>query len=100
MKSLKEHKVDFVIIGATTFPVHGYARATLNIDIFVRPDRINAERVWDALKQFGYDVSDIKTKLLRFLLTLCISISCVNKGKRERGEKEKEVFFSKYKKYS
>jgi len=25
MKSLKEHKVKFVIIGATAFPVHGTA---------------------------------------------------------------------------
>lgn len=60
LKSLKEHKVDFVIIGATAFPVHGYARATLDIDIFVRPTEDNAEKVWDALKKFGYDVTDIK----------------------------------------
>lgn len=60
LKSLKEHKVKFVIIGATAFPVHGYARATLDIDIFIRPDRVNAERTWFALKAFGYDVTDVK----------------------------------------
>jgi len=60
LKSLKEHKVDFVIIGATAFPVHGYARATLDIDIFIRPDKTNAERTWQALRTFGYDVRDIK----------------------------------------
>lgn len=60
LKSLKEHKVDFVIIGATAFPVHGYARSTLDIDIFIRPDEVNAERAWYALKAFGYDLSDIK----------------------------------------
>lgn len=59
LKLLKEHKVDFVIIGATAFPVHGYARSTLDIDIFIRPNRDNAERVWHALKEFGYDVYDI-----------------------------------------
>jgi predicted nucleotidyltransferase len=59
LKSLKEHKVDFVIIGATAFPVHGYARATLDIDIFIRPTAENAERTWQALKGFGYDVTDI-----------------------------------------
>jgi len=32
LRSLKEHKVKFVIIGATAFPVHGYSRATLDID--------------------------------------------------------------------
>ena len=29
LKLLNENRVDFVIIGATAFPVHGYARATL-----------------------------------------------------------------------
>ncbi len=60
LKSLKEHKVDFVIIGATAFPVYGYARATLDIDIFIRPERKNAQRTLQALKKFGYDMSDIK----------------------------------------
>jgi predicted nucleotidyltransferase len=62
LRSLKEHKVDFIIIGATAFPVHGYARATLDIDIFIRATEINAKRCWLALKAFGYDVSDIKLK--------------------------------------
>lgn len=62
LKSLKEHKVDFVIIGATAFPVYGYARATLDIDIFIRPTEVNAQRTWQALKEFGYDVTDVKMK--------------------------------------
>jgi len=33
LKLLKEHKVKFVIIGATAFPVHGYSRATLDKDL-------------------------------------------------------------------
>ena len=60
LKSLKEHKVKFVIIGATAFPVHGYARATLDIDIFIRPTEDNAIRTLSALRKFGYDVTDIK----------------------------------------
>ena len=60
LKLLKEHKADFVIIGATAFPVHGYARATLDIDIFIRPSAENAQRVWKALSEFGYDLSDVK----------------------------------------
>lgn len=60
LKLLKGHKVDFVVIGATAFPVHGYSRATLDIDIFIKPDITNAERTWRALKDFGYDVTDIK----------------------------------------
>jgi predicted nucleotidyltransferase len=59
IRLLKEHKVDFVIIGATAMPVYGYARATLDIDIFIRPERLNAERTLESLKAFGYDMSDI-----------------------------------------
>lgn len=59
LKLLKEHKVKFVIIGATAFPVHGYVRATLDIDIFIRAEESNAKKVWKALKNFGYDVTEI-----------------------------------------
>ncbi len=59
LKSLKEHKVRFIVIGATAFPVHGYARATLDIDIFIKPELPNAKRTLAALKAFGYDVTDI-----------------------------------------
>jgi predicted nucleotidyltransferase len=59
VKLLKEHDVKFVIIGATAFPVHGYARATLDIDIFIEPTEENAKKAWQALKEFGYDVTDV-----------------------------------------
>ena len=59
---LNENKVDFVIIGATAFPVYGYARATLDIDIFVRPDLENIKRLKSALVEFGYDLTDISYK--------------------------------------
>ncbi|MFQ5868566.1 MAG: nucleotidyltransferase [Candidatus Zixiibacteriota bacterium] len=59
LRLLKEHNVDFVIIGATAFPVYGYARATLDIDIFIRPVRSNAERALEALNEFGYDMTDV-----------------------------------------
>jgi hypothetical protein len=48
-----------VIIGATAFPVHGYSRATLDIDIFIKPEKSNAEKTLSALEEFGYDVTDI-----------------------------------------
>ena len=59
LKLLKEKHVKFVIIGATAFPVHGYSRATLDIDIFIKPEKANAQRTLKALKEFGYDVTDI-----------------------------------------
>jgi predicted nucleotidyltransferase len=59
LQLLKENKVRFVIIGATAFPVHGYSRATLDIDIFIEPKTSNAEKTRLALARFGYDVTDI-----------------------------------------
>jgi len=59
LRLLKERKVRFVIIGATAFPVHGYSRATLDIDIFIEPTPVNAQRTRSALQAFGYDVSDV-----------------------------------------
>lgn len=59
LKSLNAHKVRYVIIGATAFPVHGYSRTTQDIDIFIEPNQANVQRIFLALKSFGYDVSDI-----------------------------------------
>lgn len=59
LKSLKENKVIFLVIGASAFPVYGYARATLDIDLFVKPELKNMKRVVNALKEFGYDLVNL-----------------------------------------
>jgi predicted nucleotidyltransferase len=59
LRSLNAHNVDYVIIGATAFPIYGYSRATLDIDILILPTEKNAQKTLNALKDFGYDVSDI-----------------------------------------
>ncbi|MBN2381739.1 nucleotidyltransferase [bacterium] len=71
LRSLNEHKVRYVVIGATAFPVHGYARATLDIDIFIEATPENAQATLVALNDFGYDVTDIS---LEDLLTKKILI--------------------------
>ncbi len=62
LKLLKENKTHFLVIGASAFPVYGYARATLDIDIFIKPDLDNIKRVIKALKVFGYDLTDLSPK--------------------------------------
>jgi len=59
LRSLNAHNVEFVIIGATAFPIHGYARATLDIDLFIRPEPPNVGLVLDSLRDFGYDITEI-----------------------------------------
>jgi predicted nucleotidyltransferase len=44
LRSLNALRVRYVVIGATAFPVYGYARATLDVDLFIDAERGNAER--------------------------------------------------------
>ncbi|MBI3621490.1 MAG: nucleotidyltransferase [Nitrospirae bacterium] len=59
LRLLNEHSVEYVIVGAVAFPIHGYARATLDIDLFIRPTPENAKRTLQALGAFGYDTHEI-----------------------------------------
>lgn len=59
LRLLKDNNVDFIIIGASAFPVYGYARATLDIDIFVRPEKGNIKKTIKALEEFGYNLMDL-----------------------------------------
>ena len=62
LRLLKDNKVDFIIVGASAFPVYGYARATLDIDIFVRPEIENINKVIVALTEFGYDLMNLSAQ--------------------------------------
>ncbi len=59
LQLLKENDVIFVVIGAAAFPVYGYARATLDIDIFIKKNVENIKRTIKALREFGYDLTDL-----------------------------------------
>jgi predicted nucleotidyltransferase len=68
---LNAHDVAYVIIGATAFPHHGYARATLDVDILIAATPENATRTRAALASFGFDVDDISVDdLLRYKLLI------------------------------
>ena len=51
--ALADAQADFLIVGAYAMGLHGVPRATQDIDIWVRPERANARRVWQALVAFG-----------------------------------------------
>ena len=55
LESLNASRVDFVIVGAHALAYHGHPRLTGDIDILVYPSRENAERVIQALIQFGFE---------------------------------------------
>jgi hypothetical protein len=39
LRSLSARNVRYVVIGATAFPIHGYARATLDVGFFIDSGR-------------------------------------------------------------
>jgi hypothetical protein len=46
-------EVRFLVVGAHALAVHGVPRATGDLDVWILPDPVNAERVWTALGRFG-----------------------------------------------
>jgi hypothetical protein len=51
--------VDFVVVGAHALAAHGLVRATKDLDVWVRPEPLNAERVLAALADFGAPLHDL-----------------------------------------
>jgi hypothetical protein len=48
------HNVDYIIVGAYALGFHGAPRYTGDLDIFVKPDPVNAQRILRALEAFGF----------------------------------------------
>ena len=66
LSALSDEGVEFMLVGAYAMAVHGYPRATGDMDIWIRRSDANAERVWRALKRFKAPmrqlaVDDLKT---------------------------------------
>jgi hypothetical protein len=56
---LRDEEVDFIVVGAYALAAHGFPRATGDIDIWVRSDADNAQKVMRALAKFGAPVSEL-----------------------------------------
>ncbi|HVW71005.1 MAG TPA: hypothetical protein VHB68_18630 [Steroidobacteraceae bacterium] len=59
LQCLLEEQVRFLLVGAYAVAVHGYPRATKDIDIFVRAAPDNASNLVRALARFGAPLSGI-----------------------------------------
>ena len=53
LSALGDEKVDYILVGAYALAAHGFPRATLDIDLWVRPTPDNAQKVCRALIRFG-----------------------------------------------
>jgi len=51
--------VEYLIVGAHALAAHGHVRATKDLDVWVRPEKLNAERVLQALLEFGVPLTEL-----------------------------------------
>ena len=54
LKLFNAHKVEYVVIGGYALAFHGAPRYTGDLDIFVKPNPENAQRIMKALGAFGF----------------------------------------------
>jgi hypothetical protein len=57
---LNSNEVDYLVVGAFAVAWYGYPRFTADLDILVRPDSRNAQRMLEALRQFGFGALGIE----------------------------------------
>ena len=63
LRLLNVHHVDYLLIGGYAVAVHGYPRATIDLDVWVRAVHENAARVVSALQAFGFDSPELTPRL-------------------------------------
>jgi hypothetical protein len=54
LKSLTRNDVAFMLVGGYAVALHGFPRATADMDIWIDTDPANVERVLSALRDFGF----------------------------------------------
>ena len=65
LSALSEAGAEHLVVGAHALAAHGTPRATGDLDIWIRPTRENAARVWRALLAFGAPLTEITEADLR-----------------------------------
>lgn len=53
------HSVEYLIVGAHALAAYGHVRATKDLDLWVRPEKSNAQKIVQALSEFGAPLSDL-----------------------------------------
>jgi len=59
LELLSTHKVEYMIVSAYALAFHGVPRYTGDMDIYVKPDPGNAQRIMAALNDFGFGSAEL-----------------------------------------
>lgn len=63
LRLLNANRVDYLLVGGYAVGLHGYPRATVDLDLWVRPTPVNAERVLQSLREFGFELPALEPTL-------------------------------------
>ena len=63
LKLLNAHRVEYLLIGGFAVALHGYPRATADMDVWVARHRQNAEKLVACLREFGFDTPNLNPEL-------------------------------------
>nr|CAA6829468.1 MAG: Predicted nucleotidyltransferase [uncultured Thiotrichaceae bacterium] len=56
---LNNHKVEYLLVGGYALGIHGYPRYTGDLDIWIKPEPKNAQKVIKVLHEFGFAELDL-----------------------------------------
>lgn len=63
LRLLEEKGVEYLLVGGYAVGYHGYPRATADLDIWVAISEVNACRIVEALRDFGFDLPELQPQL-------------------------------------
>lgn len=63
LKLLNAHGVKYLLVGGYAVAFHGYPRATADLDVWIARHPANAQRLVDALVEFGFSLPDLTPSL-------------------------------------
>ncbi len=63
LKLLTSHGVEFLLVGGYAVGLHGYPRGTADLDVWVAMSKPNAQRLVAALREFGFDMPNLKPSM-------------------------------------
>lgn len=60
---LNANRVEYLLVGGYAVGLHGYPRATVDLDVWVGATPGNAQRVLASLREFGFDLPALESRL-------------------------------------
>src|SRR5688572_22090053 len=54
ISSLDEHQVEYALCGGLSMAIHGFPRATMDIDLLIRPESL--DKAYEVGRKLGFDI--------------------------------------------